>query len=256
MELPPSNNFKPSGNGEGPLANLKDWINFPARPAGGSPNAKRDSNTMPTHAGAAWYFLRYMDPHNTNAFADQKALDYWNQVDVYIGGSEHAVAHLLYARLWTKVLHDLGYIKFDEPFKKLINQGKITGVSKFVYRGYISFSQILPDYKFPELLVIMLTIYDDDERIFNALCAGACGYLLKKTPPIRILESLHEAVNGGSPMSPEVARRVITLFREIRPPERADYDLTPHETKLLKNCLMQIKRLAKLHRVKPRRLLL
>ncbi len=88
--------------------------------------------------------------------------------------------------------------------------------------------------KFPELLVIMLTIYDDDERIFNALCAGACGYLLKKTPPVRLLDALREAVAGGSPMSPEVARRVITLFREIRPPERADYDLTPHETRLLK----------------------
>ncbi len=88
--------------------------------------------------------------------------------------------------------------------------------------------------KFPALLVIMLTIYDDDERIFNALCAGACGYLLKKTPPIRLLESLREAVAGGSPMSPEVARRVITLFREIRPPERADYDLSPHELRLLK----------------------
>ena len=88
--------------------------------------------------------------------------------------------------------------------------------------------------KFPDLLVIMLTIYDDDERIFNALCAGACGYLLKKTPPIRLLESLREAVAGGSPMSPEVARRVITLFRDIRPPERADYDLSAHETRLLK----------------------
>lgn len=88
--------------------------------------------------------------------------------------------------------------------------------------------------KFPELLVIMLSIYDDDERIFDALCAGACGYLLKKTPPVRLLESLKEAVAGGSPMSPEVARRVITLFREIRPPERADYDLTAHETRLLK----------------------
>ncbi|MBL7859686.1 MAG: leucine--tRNA ligase [Cyclobacteriaceae bacterium] len=127
LELPPSNNFKPSGTGEGPLANLPDWINF-------APGLKRDSNTMPTHAGAAWYFLRYMDPHNPNAFADKKALDYWNQVDVYIGGSEHAVAHLLYARLWTKVLHDLGYLNFDEPFKKLINQGKITGDSRFVYR--------------------------------------------------------------------------------------------------------------------------
>ena len=127
LELPPSDNFKPSGNGEGPLANLTDWINF-------APGLKHDSNTMPTHAGAAWYYLRYMDPHNPTAFADKKALDYWNQVDVYIGGSEHAVAHLLYARLWTKVLNDLGYLNFDEPFKKLINQGKITGDSRFVYR--------------------------------------------------------------------------------------------------------------------------
>lgn len=127
LTLPDSNNFKPSGNGEGPLANLTEWINF-------VPNEKRDSNTMPTHAGAAWYFLRYMDPHNTKEFASKEALDYWNQVDVYIGGSEHAVAHLLYSRLWTKVLHDLGYLKFDEPFKKLINQGKITGDSRFVYR--------------------------------------------------------------------------------------------------------------------------
>src|SRR6185436_779307 len=111
----------------GPLANLKEWINF-------SPNAKRDSNTMPTHAGAAWYFLRYTDPHNTKEFASRKTLDYWGQVDVYIGGSEHAVAHLLYSRLWVKILHDLGYLSFDEPFKKLINQGKITGDSRFVYR--------------------------------------------------------------------------------------------------------------------------
>ncbi|NOS94660.1 MAG: leucine--tRNA ligase [Cyclobacteriaceae bacterium] len=131
LELPPSNNFKPSGNGEGPLANLTEWINF-------APNLNRDSNTMPTHAGAAWYFLRYMDPKNPNAFADKKALDYWGQVDVYVGGAEHAVAHLLYSRLWTKVLHDLGYLNFDEPFKKLINQGKITGDSRFVYRATVT----------------------------------------------------------------------------------------------------------------------
>ncbi|HEY0656675.1 MAG TPA: leucine--tRNA ligase [Chryseosolibacter sp.] len=127
LELPPSNNFKPSGNGEGPLANLKDWINISA-------TEKRDSNTMPTHAGAAWYFLRYADPQNEKEFASREALDYWGQVDVYIGGSEHAVAHLLYSRLWVKILHDLGYLNFDEPFKKLINQGKITGDSRFVYR--------------------------------------------------------------------------------------------------------------------------
>jgi DNA-binding NarL/FixJ family response regulator len=88
--------------------------------------------------------------------------------------------------------------------------------------------------RYPDLLLLMLTIHDDDERIFDAMCAGACGYLLKKTPPARLLESLGEAVDGGAPMSPEVARRVITLFREIRPPERADYHLTPHETRLLK----------------------
>lgn len=127
LELPETENFKSAGNGEGPLANLNDWIHF-------SINEKRDSNTMPTHAGAAWYFLRYMDPQNQQAFADRKKLDYWNQVDVYIGGSEHAVAHLLYSRLWIKILHDLGYLNFDEPFKKLINQGKITGDSRFVYR--------------------------------------------------------------------------------------------------------------------------
>jgi DNA-binding NarL/FixJ family response regulator len=88
--------------------------------------------------------------------------------------------------------------------------------------------------KFPDLLLIMLTIYDDDERIFQALCAGASGYLLKKTPPAKLLESLREAAAGGSPISPEVARRVINIFRDVRPPEKADYNLTPHETRILK----------------------
>lgn len=86
----------------------------------------------------------------------------------------------------------------------------------------------------PDLVVLMLSVYDDDDRIFDAICAGACGYLLKKTPPARLLDSLKEAVAGGAPMSPEVARRVIALFRQIRPPERANYELTPHETRLLK----------------------
>jgi DNA-binding NarL/FixJ family response regulator len=86
----------------------------------------------------------------------------------------------------------------------------------------------------PGLAMLMLTVYDDDRRIFDALCAGACGYLLKKTPPARLLESLKEVVGGGAPMSPEVARRVVALFREIRPPEQADYQLTPHEVRILK----------------------
>jgi len=86
----------------------------------------------------------------------------------------------------------------------------------------------------PTLPMLMLTVYNDDDRIFDALCAGACGYLLKNTPPARLLVSLEEAVMGGSPMSPEIARRVVTLFRDIRPPETANYQLTPHETRLLK----------------------
>jgi DNA-binding NarL/FixJ family response regulator len=87
---------------------------------------------------------------------------------------------------------------------------------------------------YPQMTVLMITIYDDDERIFDAICAGATGYLLKRTSPAKLLENIREAVTGGAPMSPEVASRVIKLFREVRPPEKVDYDLTPHETRLLK----------------------
>ncbi|HEY0458657.1 MAG TPA: response regulator transcription factor [Pyrinomonadaceae bacterium] len=88
--------------------------------------------------------------------------------------------------------------------------------------------------KFPEMTILMLSVYQDDDRIFHALCAGAVGYLLKKTPPTKILEALREAVAGGAPMSPEVARKVITIFRDFRPPEEVEYDLTPHEVRILK----------------------
>lgn len=93
--------------------------------------------------------------------------------------------------------------------------------------------RILKD-RHPKMFLLMLTVYDDDDRIFEALCAGACGYLLKNTSPARLLECLKEAAAGGAPMSPEVARRVISLFRQIRPPEKADHTLTPHEVRLLK----------------------
>ncbi|MCW3114458.1 MAG: leucyl-tRNA synthetase [Segetibacter sp.] len=127
VELPYVDTYSAGPEGEGPLANLADWI---IAPGGGT----RETNTMPGYAGSSWYFLRYMDPNNDKAFADRKATDYWNQVDLYIGGTEHAVGHLLYSRLWTKVLFDLGYIGFDEPYKKLVNQGMIQGSSRFVYR--------------------------------------------------------------------------------------------------------------------------
>ncbi|MBV8254201.1 MAG: leucine--tRNA ligase [Chitinophaga sp.] len=127
VELPHIENYKPGPEGEGPLANITDWVNI-------APGVKRETNTMPGYAGSSWYFLRYMDPHNTQTFADRQISDYWNQVDVYVGGTEHAVGHLLYSRMWTKVLYDLGHIGFHEPFRKLINQGMIQGSSRFVYR--------------------------------------------------------------------------------------------------------------------------
>jgi leucyl-tRNA synthetase len=123
LELPHVEEYGPGPEGEGPLANIETWT-----------DQHLETNTMPGYAGSSWYFLRYMDPHNDAAFCDRKASDYWNQVDVYIGGTEHAVGHLLYSRMWTKVLYDLGMIGFDEPFKKLVNQGMIQGSSRFVYR--------------------------------------------------------------------------------------------------------------------------
>lgn len=125
--LPHVDKYKPGPEGKGPLANLVDWIQI-------DQDTYRESNTMPGYAGSSWYFLRYMDNKNDKVFCDRKISDYWNQVDLYVGGTEHAVGHLLYSRLWTKVLYDLGEIGFDEPFKKLLNQGMIQGSSRFVYR--------------------------------------------------------------------------------------------------------------------------
>lgn len=124
--LPEMSDLKPGPDAQGPLANLPEWASFD----GGT----REVNTMPGYAGSSWYFLRYMDPNNTNEFCSRSASDYWGQVDLYIGGTEHAVGHLLYSRMWTKALYDLGYIGFDEPFKRLLNQGKIGGDSRLVYR--------------------------------------------------------------------------------------------------------------------------
>lgn len=126
VELPHVDSYKPGPEGQGPLANIEEWVNL--TPEKDSP-LRRETNTMPGYAGSSWYFLRYMDPHNDETFASKKATDYWQSVDVYIGGTEHAVGHLLYSRMWTKALHDLGHINFDEPFKKLINQGMIQGKS-------------------------------------------------------------------------------------------------------------------------------
>ena len=127
------------------------------------------------------------------------------------------------------------YRSMEEALEKIARQVPDVVLSDIGLPGMNGIDGVrLLKQRHPDLLVLMLTVYDDDERIFDAMCAGACGYLLKKTPPARLLDSLKEVVAGGAPMSPEVARRVIALFREIRPPDRAEYHLTPHETRLLK----------------------
>lgn len=126
--LPETDNIKPSGTGESPLANIEEWLNVVDSETG--KKGKRETNTMPQWAGSCWYYLRYIDPHNDEMFADPEKLKYWLPVDVYIGGAEHAVLHLLYARFWHKVLYDLGLVPTREPFQKLFNQGMILAEGK------------------------------------------------------------------------------------------------------------------------------
>lgn len=125
LELPEADEVKPSGTGESPLANIEEWVNT-IDPETGM-KAKRETNTMPQWAGSCWYYLRYVDPHNKDRLADPDKLKHWLPVDVYIGGAEHAVLHLLYARFWHKFLYDLGVVPTKEPFRRLYNQGMILG---------------------------------------------------------------------------------------------------------------------------------
>lgn len=125
LTLPVMKEIKPSGTGESPLANASDWVNV-VDPATGK-KGRRETNTMPQWAGSSWYFLRYVDPKNENALADFDKLKKWLPVDIYIGGQEHAVLHLLYARFWHKFLYDIGVVPTKEPFQKLFNQGMILG---------------------------------------------------------------------------------------------------------------------------------
>ena len=124
LELPAVKTYQPTGTGESPLAGIDDWVNCKC-PQCGKP-ARRETNTMPQWAGSCWYYLRYLDPKNEKAFADSSKVNYWMPVDLYVGGAEHAVLHLLYARFWHKVLYDIGVVNTKEPFQRLINQGMIT----------------------------------------------------------------------------------------------------------------------------------
>ena len=125
LVLPKSNDIKPSGTGESPLANMTEWINVVDEKTG--MKGRRETNTMPQWAGSSWYYLRFIDPHNDEQLADPEKLKEWMPVDVYLGGAEHAVLHLLYARFWHKFLYDIGVVETKEPFQKLYNQGMILG---------------------------------------------------------------------------------------------------------------------------------
>ncbi|MFT4664398.1 MAG: leucyl-tRNA synthetase [Polaribacter sp.] len=126
LELPDQDDFKPASSGKSPLARNEDWVNE-------IPDFTRETDTMPGFAGSSWYFLRYMDANNDDAFAGKEAIDYWQEVDLYVGGTEHAVGHLMYSRFWHKFLFDKGLVPTNEPFRKLINQGMIQGVIETMY---------------------------------------------------------------------------------------------------------------------------
>ena len=127
VTLPEVADFRPTGTPEPPLSKVKDWVNVTVD---GRP-AVRETNTMPQWAGSCWYYLRFLDPHNPNRFVDPEKEQYWMPVDLYVGGAEHAVLHLLYARFWHKVLFDLGHVSTPEPFQRLVNQGTILGEAEY-----------------------------------------------------------------------------------------------------------------------------
>ena len=194
VELPEVDKYLPTDEGEPPLARAKkeDWNVFYGD--------RMEHNTMPGWAGSSWYFLRYMDPQNDKEFVSKEKADYWGQVDLYIGGAEHAVGHLLYSRFWTKFLYDRGFISFDEPFKKMINQGMILGRSNFVYRikdsnTFVSFDK-RKDYKTSRIHVDIDLVdkdildidafkkwreeYKDAEFILNDDGKYICGFEVEK----------------------------------------------------------------------------
>ncbi|MFN4122545.1 MAG: leucine--tRNA ligase [Flavobacteriales bacterium] len=168
LALPEVKSYQPTGAGASPLAGVTDWVNL-------AEGAVRETDTMPGYAGSSWYFLRYMDPKNQERFVGKDAEQYWQDVDVYIGGTEHAVGHLMYARFWQKVLFDLGYVSKNEPFKKLINQGMILGRSNFVYRkpgtnNFVSFDKLDKQQNYTALHVDVNLVNNDvlDIKRFKA----------------------------------------------------------------------------------------
>jgi leucyl-tRNA synthetase len=205
LELPPIEDFKPTGNPEGPLAKLplEQW-NFDGFPL--------ETDTMPGFAGSSWYFLRYMDPSNNETFASKEALNYWQDVDLYIGGTEHAVGHLLYSRFWHKFLYDLGYVPTNEPFKKLVNQGMIQGVSAYAI-GQSFTPAIQSDSQFA-------VNYNNLPLIF-----------ISETRFKKLENNDIEEINNYLDFFDDVLKKYIPPFKDLR--RNKDYNLTFDNTKFI-----------------------
>lgn len=188
LELPHVETYRPGPEGEGPLANIPEWR-----------SRNLETNTMPGYAGSSWYFLRYMDPRNDREFASREATDYWGQVDLYIGGNEHAVGHLLYSRMWTKFLYDRGWIGFQEPFRKLVNQGMIQGSSRFVYSFHYKLTDNAPLKSDIPVFVSrpLLESYAEDE-------AGLRKVILSQVPGWQALSEEDFASSGVIPVHVDV----------------------------------------------------
>lgn len=154
VTLPDSQDFEPTADGKSPLAKLTEWVNP-------STGITRETDTMPAVAGSSWYFLRYMDPGNEGEFVNKAKVDYWQDVDLYIGGVEHAVAHLMYARFWQKFLFDLNFVPTEEPFRKLVNQGMIQGVIEYVL---LQKEKVNDHHRF-----VSADIAEDDEGLYARL---------------------------------------------------------------------------------------
>ncbi len=206
-QLPEVDKYLPTEDGEPPLARANDWSynGFPL-----------ETTTMPGWAGSSWYMFRYMDPHNTGEFASKKALDYWKDVDVYIGGSEHGTGHLLYVRFWTKFLYDMGFLPVDEPAKKLINQGMIQGRSSFIYELKITQTN-LPD--------INTHVFLSDDVVNNYLNSKLSFEELKNGILLSYNDSYGEIINPDNSLLIQLTEDSIAFDKKRVAIEFVDNDI-------------------------------
>ncbi len=209
LELPKVKNYEPSGTGESPLVNITDWVNTKCPTCGGP--AKRETNTMPQWAGSCWYYLRYIDPNNSNALVDKEKEKYWSPIDLYVGGAEHATRHLIYARFWHKFLYDIGVVSYPEPFTRLQNVGLILAADgrKMSKRwgNVINPNEVVEEYGADSM-----RLYEMFMGPFDQPCAWNMQGLVGMKRFLEKVWSLQEKINEREPDS----KLVIALHQTIK----------------------------------------